>query len=164
MRFKTAGSLLAVMAGALLLDRLTKAWAVQVLKPMAELGVAPGGGIALWPGVVQLRYAENTGAAFSLFAGGGWLLIAVTAVLLVLLAGYLTVRRPRGCMAWGMGLILAGGASNFYDRVAFGYVVDFVEPAFVRFAVFNLADVWVCAGVLLVAIAVLREERRNQNA
>ena len=55
-------------------------------------------------------------------------------------------------------LILAGGLSNLYDRLRYGYVIDFLEFGFVRFPVFNVADVCVVVGCALTFIAVLRAE------
>ena len=61
----------------------------------------------------------------------------------------------------GLWLIVGGGLGNLYDRLAYGYVIDFIRLDFVNFAIFNPADVFVCAGAVLVAIAVLREDRRK---
>ena len=51
--------------------------------------------------------------------------------------------------------VVAGGASNLFDRLAWGFVVDFIEPLFVSFAVFNVADCFIVLGVLGAALTVL---------
>ena len=52
---------------------------------------------------------------------------------------------------WSLGVILSGGIGNLIDRIRFGYVVDFIEPTFVNFAIFNIADCAVtCGAVVLV--------------
>ncbi len=160
MRFKRAGSLFAAMAAAALLDRLSKAWAAAKLAGGADNMTARP--IEIVPGVARLRYAENTGAAFSMFSDRGWPLIAVTALVLALIAFWLIAKRPGGLADWGLALVLAGGLSNLYDRIVYGYVVDFIEPTFVRFAVFNLADTWVCVGAALTLIGLWTKERRKK--
>ena len=146
-----------IPAAVIALDRVTKA---------AAAGLA--GPVTLIPGVIGLRYAENTGMAFSLFAGRSWLLGILT--LLILSGGALAFRRLRpGTLALtGALLILGGGLSNAADRLFLGYVPDMIELLFVRFAVFNAADVSVCAGAFLCAISLLfrpqdwhGEEERN---
>ena len=122
----------------------------------------------LWelPGVVSIRPAFNTGAAFSAFSGGGWALTLVTALLIALLAGWL-IARPERQPKWarvGLWLIIGGGLGNLYDRIAYGGVTDFIELRFVRFAVFNLADVAICLGAVIAAVALLIDERRKESA
>ena len=147
---------------AIFADRLSKAWAMAVLSPLAERNILLNRIPQLcWDGVVRLRYAENTGMAFSMFSGGRWLLIAVTLLLLCGIVLYAWKNRPRGLAAWGITLILAGGVSNVFDRIAYGYVVDMIEPLFVRFAVFNLADTWICVGVGLVLISAFSGGRKG---
>jgi len=135
-----------VFATAVLLDRLSKAWAAAVLKPQAAQTFG-------WDGVIRLRYAENTGAAFSMLSGRHLILIIVTLLLLCGILVYMWKNRPQGLGSWGLWLILAGGFSNVFDRIAYGYVVDMIEPLFMRFAVFNLADTWVCVGIVMMLIS-----------
>ena len=107
-------------------------------------------------GVLRWRYCENTGAAFSALSGSGTVVLVLSAILLVVLAAYLLFR-PR--IPWGAQLclwaVVAGGASNLFDRLAWGFVVDFIEPLFVSFAVFNVADCFIVLGVLGAALTVL---------
>ena len=83
-------------------------------------------------------------------------MLVLSAILLVVLAAYLLFR-PR--IPWGAQLclwaVVAGGASNLFDRLAWGFVVDFIEPLFVSFAVFNVADCFIVLGVLGAALTVL---------
>ena len=58
----------------------------------------------------------------------------------------------------GLWLVFAGGLSNLYDRLRYGYVIDFLEFDFIRFPVFNVADVCVVLGCVLAFIALLRAE------
>ena len=146
MRFKRGFSALLLAVAVVALDRATKHWAMRTLaQPVVAL-----------EGVLRWRYCENTGAAFSALSGSGTVVLALSAILLVAQAADLLFR-PR--IPWGAQLclwaVVAGGASNLFDRLAWGFVVDFIEPLFVSFAVFNVADCFIVLGVLGAALTVL---------
>ena len=146
MRFKRGFSALLLAVAVVALDRATKHWAMRTLaQPVVAL-----------EGVLRWRYCENTGAAFSALSGSGTVVLVLSAILLVVLAAYLLFR-PR--IPWGAQLclwaVVAGGASNLFDRLVWGFVVDFIEPLFVSFAVFNVADCFIVLGVLGAALTVL---------
>ncbi len=130
-----------IALAAALADRLTKLLAAG----------APGG--ALVPGIIDLRPVQNRGMAFSMLSGQTLALTVFTALLIAGLVGWLVARpdAPRLARA-GLWLIVGGGLGNLYDRLATGSVTDFIELAFVRFAVFNLADVCICVGAALVVL------------
>ena len=131
-------------------DQLIKAWATAVL--------APVGTMPLLPGIIQLRYVLNDGAAFSMLAGKQGFLIAFTGAALAAVAVYLAIRRPKGLDRAAWLLILAGGIGNLIDRVANHMVVDYLDVQFMTFAVFNFADVCVCTGVGLLVLSLILEE------
>lgn len=138
---------------AIAIDRVCKAVIVRTM--------APGQVRTVLPGALSWAYTRNRGMAFSLFSGA-----AVLPVLtLLLIAGLLIwmLRHPEAgdMLRTGLWLIVGGGLGNLYDRLAYGYVVDFIRLDFVNFAIFNPADVFVCAGAVLVAVAVLLEDRRK---
>ena len=140
------GAWIALLAVAL--DRASKA---------AVLRLEPSG--ALVPGVLNLTPVENAGMAFSMFSGRRLALIVVAALLVVGLLAWL-LRRPGAHPAFraGLWLILGGGLGNLFDRIVRGTVTDFLEFAFVRFAVFNVADACVCLGAALAVIGAILEE------
>ncbi len=129
------------------LDQLTKALASKYLMD--------AGSVVLIPGVLGLRYAENTGMAFSLLSGRGWLLGLLSAALIG--AAWLLLRRYRlGPLAESAAMLMLGGAvGNMVDRFATGYVVDMLEVLLFRFAIFNLADVALTVGAVLLGITIL---------
>lgn len=144
--------LIALMVG---LDQLLKYLAVLYLKPV---GTAP-----FIPGVLGLRYVENNGAAFSILAGKQTLLIVVTGIALLVWGYFLFFKRPSNKVELaGMTLVLAGGIGNLVDRIANGFVVDFIDVLFMQFAVFNLADVFVCLGFALLIVGVLQSELKSR--
>ena len=131
----------------------------QFTKYLATAYLAPVGTLPFLPGVMELRYVLNDGAAFSILSGGRWLLIVVTGVALAGIAWYLLARKPQGKMETvSFVLILAGGIGNFIDRVLNGTVVDFFAVTFTNFAVFNVADCFVCVGVALLLIYYVAQE------
>lgn len=124
----------------------------QITKYFASLKLADGSVAKFIPGVVQFKYAENTGMAFSMLSGARWVFIALTVVVCVGVFYYLFSNRCKNLwLYWSLGVILSGGIGNLIDRIRFGYVVDFIEPIFVNFAIFNIADCAVtCGAVVLV--------------
>ena len=142
-----------IALAAALADRLTKLLAAG----------APGG--ALVPGIIDLRPVQNRGMAFSMLSGQTLALTVFTALLIAGLVGWLVARPDGPALARaGLWLIVGGGLGNLYDRIATGSVTDFIELAFVRFAVFNLADVCICVGAALVVLGsfdLSRGDRRG---
>jgi len=117
---------------------------------------------ALIPGVVNVKLATNRGMAFSLLSGHGLGLTLLTALLLAAVIAWL-VSKPdeQRLLRTGLWLIVGGGLGNLFDRVMRGYVVDFIELAFVRFAVFNVADACICVGALLAVIGAVLGDRAH---
>lgn len=106
--------------------------------------------------VFHLTYCKNTGGAFSVFSGKPYLLALVSLCVIVLLVGYVVVKKPKShLLLCGISFISAGGLGNIIDRITKGYVVDFFDFRLINFAIFNVADIFVCVGVALIAIYVL---------
>ena len=135
----------ALTAAAFVLDRATKILAEGI----------PEGGAALIPGVIGLRYARNTGIAFSLLSGHPRLLGFLS--LFLIAAGFLWLRgKPlKAFPLSGLALMAGGAAGNMADRLICGQVTDWIEFLFVRFPVFNLADAFLTAGCALVVFSLL---------
>lgn len=143
-----------VIAGLVVLDQLIKYFAVVHLEPI--------GSFPLLDGILQLSYVENTGAAFGSFSNYTVLLSVFTG--LVLLGGfvYLLSGKCKPILVYiSVILILAGGAGNLIDRVFRGFVVDYIEPLFINFAVFNFADMLVCVGAAILIIYLLYDMVRD---
>ena len=109
----------------------------------------------LIPGVIALNGVRNTGMALGLFPGN-----PVPALLLSLAVAVLCVLLLRKVQCKGLGLfsvsLMAGGAlGNLLDRLLYGSVIDLFELLFVRFYVFNVADVGVVVGAMLCGISLL---------
>lgn len=133
-------------------DHLLKWWMTGLL---AE------GPIVLIPKVVQLRYLENDGMAFGLLGGKQTILIVFTTLLMAFLCYYLTKVTAKS-QRIAIIMIIAGGLGNLVDRIFAGYVVDYIEPLFVNFAVFNFADILVNVGCAIFLISFLFFEGKNK--
>ena len=137
----------------------------QWTKYLAILHLNGQDNIVLWPGVFELEYRENTGAAFSIMEGQSWFLIGFTSLALVLVAVFL-FRAKMGQNLWvrisGV-LILAGGIGNLIDRVFRGFVVDFLYFSLIDFPVFNVADCCVVVGAIALMVYVLFFYREPSN-
>lgn len=145
---------IAAAAVLVVIDQLLKAWATAELLPV--------GSMTLIPHVVELRYSLNEGMAFSLLWGKQGFLIAVTSVALLVLLGYLLLRKMPVLerIAWTM--VLGGGIGNLIDRIVSGQVVDYINFLFVDFAIFNFADICVTVGVALLFVYVLAAELKER--
>ena len=139
-------------------DRITKLWSMHTLKAM------PGGRMDFLPGVLELRYVENTGMAFSMFSNHTWILAVLSFVASVALGYYLLRYGHTQTLAVRLilALILGGAIGNLIDRVFYGYVVDFLNPVFVRFAVFNVADICLTCGLILLVFVLLLSPKARQ--
>lgn len=141
-----------VLAGAciLLLDRLTKVWALYVL-PYAPKEICP---------FFHLRYVENTGAAFGMLQNGNIPLIFVMLVIIAYICWNWKELISFGASSrWGALFILAGALGNLYDRITLGFVVDFLD--FRVWPVFNVADSFITAGACLFAWSLLTHRKQT---
>lgn len=144
------GAIVAVIMVLLLgIDQATKAFFNQF--PVGSVVMGPFGD------VLCLRTVHNTGAAWGMMDGAtvllGVLSLAVVAVLLVFLFVLAPDASPLTAVA--VGLVAAGGIGNAIDRFALGYVVDFIQPLFIDFPVFNVADIGVTCGFVLLVLSLL---------
>ncbi len=148
MRFKQGCKMLWLALLAFALDRVTKLWSLRL-----------EGASEAVPGLLNFQPVRNYGAAFGMLAGRNALLIALVLLLCAAIA-FALFRYPRmpGLARAGLWLVFAGGLSNLYDRLRYGYVIDFLEFDFIRFPVFNVADICVVAGCALAFIALLRAD------
>ena len=131
----------------------------RISKIMAAKYLVGKGTVVIIPHLLGLQYLENTGMAFSMLSGKTVFLAVVTSLALAVMAYFLFIKRigqpfERFCFI----LIFAGGAGNLIDRIFQGYVIDYFEFLFMDFAIFNVADVYVCIGVGLYALYVFYTE------
>lgn len=128
----------------------------QITKYFAKAALYPDGAKDFIRGFIEFRYAENTGMAFSMFSGARWIFVVLTTVVVIAMVVYMFKKCQQNLwLYWTIGVLTAGAVGNLIDRIYLGYVIDFINPTFVNFAVFNIADCAVTLGaVSLVAYLV----------
>ena len=130
----------------------------QVTKFLTVANIPIYQDIPFLPGVLNLTYVQNTGAAFSSFEGQQWLFALIFLVFTGLIL-FEYFKKPMGFATferWCIAAIYGGGLGNMIDRVRMGYVVDMIETSFMEFPVFNVADCFItCGCVLLMGHLVL---------
>ncbi len=122
----------------------------------------------------RLRYAENPGAAFGLFRsfpenirGPLFHLVSIGAVLMItfFFSKLTGMKREERWALWGLPLVLGGAVGNYIDRLARGFVIDFLEAHWFDKAAwpsFNVADMAICVGVgMLVVDSFVRKEPKK---
>ena len=131
----------------IILDQATKSLAVIYLKD--------GPAFELIPGVSELYYLENQGAAFSILWGKKTFFVVITVVLFIIMF-YLYLRMPENKrFNWAkivFILLMSGAVGNLIDRCTRNYVVDFFYFKLINFAVFNVADIYITVGAFLFII------------
>lgn len=132
----------------LVVDRLTKIWAQGALQSGRVIGVIPN--------LLSFDYAENTGAAFSILSDKTWLLGLISVVFCIAVIIYWIIKKPSDKLfCTSLMLLFSGAFGNAIDRVWLGYVIDFIRTDFIEFPIFNVADIAVTFGAILIVIYVL---------
>ncbi len=132
-------------------------------KTMIQMNLSLHKSIEIIPNFFSITYAKNTGAAWSLFSGKLIGLIVISAIGIV--AFYWMYRKTEENDDFGrfsITLMIAGAFGNFFDRVALGYVRDFLDFVIIGydFPIFNIADMALTIGVGLLLIQTLFEKEK----
>ena len=139
-----------VALAVVLIDQLSKAWALQHL---AGRGIQP-----LLPGLLKQQLVFNTGAAFSMLTGNTAALGLVSALVAIGLVAWIQTAGPLRRLQWlGLGLLLGGAIGNGLDRWRLGQVVDFLAFVPISFPVFNGADVAINLAVACLVLDGVRQ-------
>ena len=140
----------------ILLDQLSKQWIVNHIPLNAIRKCVPG--------IFSLTYLRNSGAAFSILQNQQWFFTVIT-LAVVGAACYYFIKNINGnfWFLFGLLLIISGGIGNFIDRLRLGYVIDMVHLDFMNFAIFNVADSYLTVGVMILFIALWKEEENGIN-
>ena len=125
-------------------------------------------GFTLHNNVFRLNYIKNTGAAFSLLPNAREFLIIFSVVLITLFFVYVYKHLKSISLKtiFTISLLCAGIAGNLHERIVFGFVRDFFEFTCFNFPVFNLSDVFINIGVVILIILILEDiliQKKKQN-
>jgi signal peptidase II len=145
----------------------------HVTKWLARVNLSANRRIELLPGYLSLDYATNSGVAFGLFEHSefSWkpyILAGLAIVALLVLVVY-SLRAPRGrfLLQWALAITAGGIVGNLVDRIAHGYVVDFIEfhiREVFYWPTFNLADSAITIGIALLLIDTVKNPAMEQTA
>ena len=115
-------------------------------------------------GIIDFRLVHNTGAAWGLFSDSTMALaiFSIIVCLLLVLFAFTLFKDDPAPIHFGLALVVAGGIGNVIDRLSFGYVIDFIEATFIEFPVFNIADIGVTCGFVIVLITVFYSMRHKR--
>lgn len=142
-------------------DQIIKLLVINYLKPIQY--------IDLIDGVLRFRYVENTGAIFGSFSAHTALLTVFSLVLLGVTIFFLVTNKNKNklvnlCLLF----MISGGVGNIIDRIRLHYVVDFIEPLFVDFAVFNFADCLITVGaftlIIYLIVDLIKDTKKNKES
>ncbi len=153
--------LIAIIVGAVALDQLTKWLAVIYLQGEPSF--------PLWQDVLHFTFVKNKGAAFGMLKDHRWVFMIFSTVAIIAMLIYLFGFRPKNrLMQITLAAVIGGGIGNMIDRVALGYVIDFIDFTLIDFAVFNIADCFVTVGaftmIVLLIIETVKEEKAERLA
>lgn len=142
------------------IDQIIKIIVINYLKPIQYIDVIDG--------ILRFRYVENTGAIFGSFSTHTVILTVFSIILLGFTIFFLITNKNKNKLVnLCMLLMISGGIGNIIDRIRLHYVVDFIEPLFVDFAVFNFADCLITVGaftlIFYLIFDLIRDTKKNKN-
>jgi signal peptidase II len=140
-------------------DQLIKFLVVENLKPILFVDVIDD--------VLRFQYVENTGAIFGSFSSHTIVLTIVSIILLAVVIFIIATKKTKSKLIdFFLLLMVSGGIGNIIDRIRLGYVVDFIEPLFVDFAVFNFADCLITVGafslMIYLIVDLIKDAKNNK--
>lgn len=136
------------------IDQLSKVWALKSLK---EIGSIP-----IIQNVFHLTYVENRGAAFGMLQNNQTIFIIVALAASVFGLYYLHTKKVNILGKAGIILIISGAIGNLIDRVRLGFVVDYFDFRFIWEYVFNVADVFVVLGTIMLCVYIIFFDEEKQ--
>ncbi|MBU1599126.1 signal peptidase II [bacterium] len=147
--FSETTMLIFFVSGAIFIaDRLTKMLTLQAKGKIEVLG-----------DFVVFCLVRNEGLCFGLFSGQGSLIFWLTLLIIILIIGYVVIKKEKNrVFQIGIGLFLGGALGNLFDRAGEG-VIDFISIGIgdLRWPTFNIADIGICVGVVLILIRKRQE-------
>ena len=129
----------------------------QFTKFLTVANIALFSKVDFLPGLFSLTYVQNDGAAFSMLEGQQWLFAVVFVIFAMFIIWEFSKKRmpfttfERFCIV----AVFAGGLGNMIDRLRLGYVVDMIHTDFINFPVFNVADIFITCGCILLMLHLI---------
>lgn len=129
----------------------------RISKLYVSANMRLGQSIPVIENIFHITFNTNDGAAFSILSGKVPFLIIATVLIIVALAVFIIVKKPKSkIFGIAVSLILAGALGNLTDRILLGSVIDFLDAKCIHFPIFNIADCCVVIGAVLFCIYVFK--------
>lgn len=140
-----------------IVDLLSKQVIVKVLEE--------GKSVKVIKNLFYLTYTKNTGAAWSILENQRILLLIITVIVLFLINRVMNKEKLSKLECLSFGMIIGGIVGNLFDRIFFGYVIDFLDFKILgyNYPVFNLADSFIVIGIILMIIITIRKEYHERS-
>ena len=130
----------------------------QIIKFFAERDLAPISEKVVIKGFLGWEYVQNTGAAFGSFSNNTAVLSVITGIIILIgIIAIIAKKITNKFLLTVAVMIISGGIGNLIDRIARGYVTDYIKVLFIDFPVFNFADILVTCGSFLLIIYLIRD-------
>ncbi len=138
----------------------------QISKNIIEIYLKLNESIKIIPNFFNINYVNNYGAAWSILDNKLYILIGITIIVLVVLIRYMNTFKENNRNKLSFGLLFGGITGNLIDRLFLGYVRDFLAFKIFsyNFPVFNISDIAISVGTLLLVIAIIKGEDNGNNS
>lgn len=134
----------------LMIDQISKFF---IVKNLSEFQT-----ISLIPGVFQIKYVQNTGAALGVFQDGNVFFIILSILIIISILVYIMWEKHLTSLAFASLCVILGGAGgNLIDRFVHGAVIDFFDFFLINFPIFNPADIALTLGTAFLMLLILRD-------
>ena len=143
-----------IIAILIVIDQISKWYALSYLKDIDTIPIIQN--------VFHLTYVENRGAAFGMLQNNQWIFIIVATIASIAGLYYLHTKKIHTIGRIGILLIISGAIGNLIDRIRLGFVVDYFDFKIIWEYVFNIADVFVVLGTILLCVYILFFEDKKQ--
>lgn len=153
------GKSIILILSLLIIDILSK----EIISTLVPLNHS----IKIIPSFFSITNVHNYGIAWSMLNGHRYLIICITTIIIVVLANYL--HKNNNMLKYetiSYLMIIAGSLGNLYDRIIYGYVIDFIDFYIFNYnyPIFNLADSFICVGILILLYSIyLGEDNENSS-
>lgn len=137
-----------------ILDQYTKNLAITNLQPLSYSEFLPG--------FLSFHYHENKGAAWGMLSDSRWVFMTASSIAILFIIFYFLYMKIKKekvplLLSVSLSFFCGGGIGNMIDRVAYGYVVDFLKFEFIDFPIFNVADSFITIGAILIMIYIVSD-------
>lgn len=142
-----------IVFAVIVLDQLTKYLVTQFIPIGTEVDFIP------W--FINLTHIENDGASFGMFSEHRWIFMVLSIAAIIAMIAFMGMYKKRHVLLTiGLAFILGGGIGNMIDRIFRYTVVDFFEFTFVDFAIFNVADMFITFGAIVLGVYLIFYDRK----